>query len=770
MSDELIGQSIKGYEIQSIIGQGGMATVYLARQQSMDRFVALKMLPLNFAQDDMYLQRFEREVRIVSQLEHRNIVPVYDYGEYQDKQPYIVMRYMPAGSVDDALQAERVLLPDKILDIIAQVAPALDYAHTKGVLHRDLKPSNILLDEAGGAFITDFGIARIIGAHTATITTQGVVGTPSYMSPEQAQGHELDGRSDVYALGVMLFEMATGRRPFESETPYSIAVMQVTQQPPAPRSYHPGLSMAIESVILKALHKNPDERYQTAVGLYEALKMAIERPDSVFDTEPNLSVKAAPRADDTQPRQPTPAPVSPLPQPSVPAGSRPRSAAISYPNHAFVTPYPKRKHGLNPLLGVMLGGLLGCGLLTGIALLAYFVLIPLLIADEMPEADPTQLLPDTSSSERHTATPSPTMQRGIPTLDPTSEAYRQTLVARTASAAQTTAEVTQAVNPAISSAEATPDAPMRPSDVAPVGLRGTPDLNAALRAARGRIVYSGPRAIGDARSYEIMLLQVPGLNETQLTSDLSDNIFPGAAPDGRFIAFQSDRGDDGDDVSDFDIYVVNRGGGQLRALTDNAVDDQMPAWSPDGEWLVYASDTHSNGALDLYRVRVDGTQRESLFSSSVLRASQPRYHPNGESIVFTVGEDPGDARTWDIAVLDLASNSVNRLTSDSRRDAAPAYSPDGSQILYTTFNGQDNAIAIMDADGGNQRILYDSSGNDYGAAFSPDGNYIVFASDLGVDLAEGSAGRSDQLYLMSADGENVQQLTSAGGLMPDWVP
>ena len=263
MTDELIGKVVDGYEIQGIIGQGGMATVYRAQQVSMKRVVAMKVLPQQFVTDDTYMQRFSREVEIVSKLEHRNIVPVYDYGQHNG-QPYIVMRYMSGGSVDDML-ADGPLDVEKSLNIIQQIAPALDYAHSKDILHRDLKPSNILLDDDGGAYLTDFGIARILGQQPgSTITTQGVVGTPSYMSPEQAQGHELDGRSDVYALGVTLFEMTTGRRPFISDTPYSIAVMQVTTPPPSPRDYNPSIPMQVEQVILKALKKRADERYASA--------------------------------------------------------------------------------------------------------------------------------------------------------------------------------------------------------------------------------------------------------------------------------------------------------------------------------------------------------------------------------------------------------------------------------------------------------------------------------------------------------------------------
>ena len=220
MDDKLIGKTIGGYQIVEEIGQGGMATVYRAHQISMNRDVAIKILPLQFSHHAASLDRFKQEASIVARLEHRAIVPVHDYGEHEGI-PYIVMRHMDGGSVDDLL-AKSPVPPGQTLQIIQQIAPALDYAHREGVLHRDLKPSNILLDANEDAYITDFGIARILGTPSNRLTTSGVVGTPSYMSPEQAQGHELDGRSDVYALGVVLFEMLTGTRPFEGETPYSV--------------------------------------------------------------------------------------------------------------------------------------------------------------------------------------------------------------------------------------------------------------------------------------------------------------------------------------------------------------------------------------------------------------------------------------------------------------------------------------------------------------------------------------------------------------------
>lgn len=293
MGEIVIGATIGGYQILEEIGEGGMATVYRAHQLSMNRDVAIKVLPQHISRQPHSLDRFQQEAKIVARLEHRAIVPVHDYGEYEGT-PYLVMRYMDGGSVDDLL-AGGPINPARTLEILRQIAPALDYAHQNDVLHRDLKPSNILLDANGDAYITDFGIARLLGEGSTSLTTTGVVGTPSYMSPEQAQGHDLDGRSDVYALGVVLFEMLTGARPFEGETPYSVAVKHVTEAPPPACTINPQLPRTIEPVLFKVLEKQRDRRYQTAGEFADALNIALERstaalalPASMVDTDPSL--------------------------------------------------------------------------------------------------------------------------------------------------------------------------------------------------------------------------------------------------------------------------------------------------------------------------------------------------------------------------------------------------------------------------------------------------------------------------------------------------
>ncbi|MCA0458666.1 MAG: serine/threonine-protein kinase [Chloroflexi bacterium] len=722
MADELIGKTIGGYEIQDVIGRGGMATVFRAHQVSMNRSVAMKVLPEQYVSDDTYIQRFNQEVAIVAKLEHRNIVPVHDYGEYNG-QPYIVMRYMSGGSVDDLLKNGPLEL-ETVANIVEQIAPALDYAHSKNVLHRDLKPSNVLLDDDGGAYLTDFGIARVLGeqAHSG-ITTQGVVGTPSYMSPEQAQGMPLDGRSDIYALGVMLFELVTGRRPFESDTPYGIAVLQVTTPPPSPRSLNPILSFAVEEVIYKALRKKREERFPNAVALAEALKRALNKPVmSMHDTQPNFQRPSAP--------EPSPPPVQQVasaPPPvaySVPmAPVTPNPATSGYTPGYVQQPRRKKRPG-NIWASAALGGLIGCGLLALVVLIVTIVVSN--INQRANEVTTTQQGPSTAdgSGDAQSGT--------MPTLDPTSAAGRSTLIPPTRT-------------------------PLGTPEIAPVGVRATEGVGEALQAIGGTLVYFDQRD----GNYEVYKIDLASGAETQLTTDSDVDDYPAVSPDGTMIAFQSDR--DGD----FDIYLMDMDGGNVRKLTDNNVLDNVPGWTPDGEQVIFSSDTRNDGTFDVYAINPDGSGLTQIFSNNQ-RNSHPRFNPDMTELVFTTGT-PRDSAKWEIGHYAVETDTFRLLTDNASRDRSPAYSPDGSTILFLTggINGGtvngDSALAVMDADGSNARILYDGVGLEWGADYSPDGRYISFTSVSPI------TGR-DEVFVMNADGTNILQVTSDGGQVASWVP
>lgn len=267
MTPEKIGR----YEIRAELGRGGMATVYHGYDPRFEREVAVKVLPSELLHSDpQFKLRFEREAKIIAQLEHPSIVPVYDVGD-EGGQPYFVMRYMNGGSLSERIKA-KVMSIEEAAKILGQIAPGLDEAHSKGIVHRDLKPSNILFDAKGTPYISDFGIAKLSQAQASSVTGSAIIGTPAYMAPEQASGETVDSRSDIYALGIILFEMLTGRQPYEADTPMAIAIKHITDPVPHILEANPNLPPDVEAIIQTAMAKNKDNRFSTAMELVETLR------------------------------------------------------------------------------------------------------------------------------------------------------------------------------------------------------------------------------------------------------------------------------------------------------------------------------------------------------------------------------------------------------------------------------------------------------------------------------------------------------------------
>jgi serine/threonine-protein kinase len=253
-----------------------MASVYLAYDPATQRDVAIKILPTEMLHDPTFRARFQREAQLVARMEHSAIVPVYDYGE-QDGQPYIVMRYLSGGALVTRLKDGPLSL-EACVRLLNRIAPALDHAHAQGVIHRDLKPGNVLFDQVDDAYLSDFGIARLTES-SHTLTGTGVIGTPAYMSPEQAGGSGvIDARSDLYSLGVIVFECLSGRTPYEAETPMGLVVQHITAPLPHIRDRRPDLPPALEPVIARALAKQPADRFPNAAALAEALAGVAAQP------------------------------------------------------------------------------------------------------------------------------------------------------------------------------------------------------------------------------------------------------------------------------------------------------------------------------------------------------------------------------------------------------------------------------------------------------------------------------------------------------------
>jgi serine/threonine protein kinase len=259
------------YEVEDELGTGGMAVVYRARDPYMQRQVAIKVLAYQLTSDTLYQEYFQREAEVIAALEHPCIVPVFDFGRHGN-QPYIVMRYMAGGSLQDRLD-EGGLKARDMAHIVERVAEGLDAAHARDIIHRDVKPANILFDTSGEAFLSDFGLAKSLNRSTG-MTGALFVGTPEYMSPEQVRNERLDGRSDIYALGVTLFYALTGRLPYRDDSPLATAVLHVTQPVPSILAVKPDLLPTWEDIIAKAMAKVPAERYATAGDLARDVREA----------------------------------------------------------------------------------------------------------------------------------------------------------------------------------------------------------------------------------------------------------------------------------------------------------------------------------------------------------------------------------------------------------------------------------------------------------------------------------------------------------------
>lgn len=299
------GEQVGAYRIIEKLGRGGMATVYKAYHANLDRYVAIKVLHPAFMEDPNFLARFEREAKVVAKLEHPNIIPVYDFAEHEG-QPYLVMKFVEGETLKAKLR-RRPRTPEEGVIIIQAVGEGLAYAHKQGILHRDVKPSNVMMADDGQIYLTDFGLARIASKGESTLSSDMMIGTPQYISPEQAMGkRDLDEGTDIYSFGVLIYELVVGKVPYSSDTPFSIIHDHIYTPLPLPRAVNPNVPEVIERLLLKALAKERNDRFASVDEMVNAFKRGIsgeELPEAWVDP-----ATYTPPPDTIVPGTPTPAP------------------------------------------------------------------------------------------------------------------------------------------------------------------------------------------------------------------------------------------------------------------------------------------------------------------------------------------------------------------------------------------------------------------------------------------------------------------------------
>lgn len=311
-----IGRTVGKYKIESLLGRGGMAEVYKAKHPELGREVAIKILHPFFTDTPGFIERFRREAQAAAVLRHPHIVQIYDFDATEDGLYYMVMEYIEGQSLEDYLDAHKTALPqNEAVQLFKEIADALQYAHDSGMVHRDIKPANMLLDKNGRIYLTDFGIAQIVGA--SRLTESGLTtGTPYYMAPEQVAGKPVTAAADQYALGVMLYQMFTGRLPFSGENPATVMMTKLTEPPPPPSQFNPGVPLAVESVILRALELQPEARFASVQEMCQAVESAVSgtattpifAPPAPAPTLPAVTAPAQtiPQATVVSPIPPTP--------------------------------------------------------------------------------------------------------------------------------------------------------------------------------------------------------------------------------------------------------------------------------------------------------------------------------------------------------------------------------------------------------------------------------------------------------------------------------
>ena len=763
------------YLLQDELGAGGMSVVYRAVDLRTGAYVAVKIPHEFLLRDHQYVQRLKREAQIAATVESSRIAKVTDVSE-QDGTPYLVMEYVGGEELSDRLTRQGALAPVEALRIALEVARALEAADERGVVHRDLKPQNIRLTPHGDVKVMDFGIARQEGRPGLTSASL-FIGTPDYTAPERAEGPG-DIRSDIYSLGVVIYEMLCGKLPFSGSTPWTVIQMHTTEPPPP---LPQGLPAPAVEIVERCLEKDPESRYRTPRELIQALQAAVrtleraEPAGAALGSAPTLvaPLAAAPSSPGIRP------PSGPRPRPAAAVNAAPPS--MSQPAPATAVPAPAKKDG--PPLIPILAGILALVVIAGTA--AFFLLGrggddatteqglqtgvtqptggggtggglvqgPTLTVLEPAEGaripGPVTIRLDVSGVNlkapveedpqgRHIhylldVDPATVLIPGQPI--PTGRAN----IVHTANPSHTFLDLPAGKHTIFAVLTGNDHVPLAPSVQGKVSFEAIPDPLAGARSGeKAPIVY---QSLIDGKW---RIVTKDGLNgEPKRISGGNANDFnPAFSPDGARIAFNSDR------EGSHDIYTANLDGSDLKKITQGNSNNRSPAYSPDGKSIVFVSDR--DGREHLWIVDVNGGEPRQL-----TRGNQPDTAPawalDGTRIYYQ--SDVGG--TTKIFVIPAGGGQPRQLTDGPARDNRPVPSPDGKQIAFARFDANQWNIYVMNSDGSGIKRLTDTSYN-INPSWSPDGRLLLFQSDRD--------GGQQQIFVVPVDGsEPPKRITQVAG-------
>ena len=768
ITDPFVGTKIGRYQIESVLGRGRGAAVYRAFDPVVNRRVAIKVLDPSVAKNRQLVEDFLRDTGTLAGMRHPHILPIYEVAEHAGT-AYFVRLLTDGGTLSARLREVGRLTVGEAAALLRPVASALDYAHRQGILHRNLRPTNILLTAESHVYVTDFSLPGKENQASAATTVVNATSAPEYISPEQARGAALDARSDIYVLGVILYEALVGQPPFRAErpdeSPRAVMARHLQEEPVPPSRDNPAIGQTVDAVLLRALAKEPERRFPTAAALFYALgeaeeqgrsarrrqgavaptraargappvvPMAIPAPASVgaspadadldmllatlteFDA-PVDQASAYPGANVLAPVSPQPqavvAPPAPAEQPAAPSVA-PRTTT---PPPGPTATAPKRSP--LPLIG---------GVGAGLVVLLVVVLVALSRGKQPEQVAVSEPAPLASASAAVAAAalPQPTVQTA---------------------AAQPTASV--AVAPSAATAPTAPTAPAAAPIAQPTGL-----------VRREAIVYAEQRE--GTKQASIVAVGPDGKGQRKL-AELPGNAWgPRIAGDGRSIVFSLGSGATPDQTfvggttgkGQHDLYLANLDGSAPQRLTTTTAWNVGWSWSPDGKTLAFTS--NRDGNWELYLLTFPSREVKRL-TTNAFEDAWPNWTPDGKQLVFMSARD-GYPQLYR---MNADGSNVTRLITSESADSVPVLSPDGKKIAYIaqTVGSNDADIFVANFDGSNATRIT-STGDNYQPTWSPDSARLAFTSTRDGDY---------NIYLIRADGLGLTRLTTDPGneVTPTW--